>query len=241
MAGYASFAGFYDAVQGDRAEHADYADSLVRRERPEARRILELACGTGSVIARLRDRYEVCGVDGSPEMLALAAVKLPDVRLVQGDMTRVRLGETFDAVLCLYDSINHLLRWEDWEAFLDTACAHLDASGVLVFDVNTPRRLASLAAQPPAVRRFDGNVLLLDVVDVGDGIVNWELEVFEAHGDGNYRRHEETIPELGVPTEQIREALTRRFRRVRVIDPQRSRPTSRSGRVWFVARGSRGA
>lgn len=241
MAGYTSFAAFYDAVQGDRAEDADYVRSLLERERPEARRVLELACGTGSVLSRLRDRYEVVGVDRSPEMLAVATAKLPGVPLVEGDMTRVRLGERFDAVLCLYDSINHLLRWRDWELLFDTACAHLDRRGVLVVDVNTPRRLAWLAAQPPTVRRFDANVLLLDVIDVGDGIVNWELEVFEARGDGNYRRHKETIPELGVPTEHIREALTMRFRRVRVVDPQRSRPTSRSGRVWFVARGPSGS
>lgn len=241
MAGYASFAAFYDAVQGDRAEHADYVCSLLERERPDARRILELACGTGSVLSRLRDRYEVVGVDLSPEMLAVAAAKLPDVRLVEDDMTRVRLGETFDAVICLYDSINHLLRWPDWEALFDTACAHLDARGVLVFDVNTPQRLALLATQPPIVHRFDGNVLLLDVVGVGDGTVDWELNVFEALGDRMYRLHEETVPELGVPTERIREALAVRFQRVRVVDPQRSRPTSRSGRLWFVARGRRDA
>jgi SAM-dependent methyltransferase len=242
MPGYASFAAFYDAVQGERADDADFARSLVERGRPDARRVLELACGTGSVLARLRDGYEeVVGVDRSPEMLAVAAAKLPGVRLVEADMTTVRLGETFDAVLCLYDSVNHLLRWQEWEALFDTACAHLDPSGVFVFDVNTPRRLAWLADQPAIVRRFGGNLLLLDVVDAGGGVVDWELGVFEPVGDGTYRLHEETIPEIGFPAERIRAALEARFRRVRVADRQRSRPTARSGRLWFAARGPRPA
>ena len=71
--------------------------------------MLELACGTGSILAQLRDEYEVVGVDLSPQMLAIAWEKLPGVELIEGDMTEVRLGRTFDAVLCLYDSINHLL------------------------------------------------------------------------------------------------------------------------------------
>ena len=241
MAGYASFAAFYDAVQGDRADDADYARQIVEGARLEGTRLLELACGTGSVLARFRDRFEVVGVDLSQEMLDLAAAKLPGVRLVRGDIASVRLGETFDAVICLYDSLNHLLRWEDWEAFLDTAVAHLEPGGVLVFDVNTPRRLAWLAEQRPVVQWFDGNLLVLDVADAGGGVVDWHLRVFERTGEQTYRLHFETIPERGFPLERIRDAARARFRQVRVLDRQRSRPTARSGRLWFVCRGPRAA
>ena len=236
---YASFARFYDAVQGDRAAAADYARSLLERHRPDARTVLELACGTGSVLARLRDRYEVAGVDLSPEMLAIARRKLPGVELVRGDMSSVRLGRRFDAVLCLYDSVNHLLRWREWERFFDTARAHLDRDGILVFDVNTVDRLARLAAMPPAVQWFDRNLLLVDVADAGRGVVDWHLRVFERTGGDRYRLHESTIPERGFPTERIRVTLERRFRRVRVLDPQRSRPSVRSSRLWFAAAGPR--
>ena len=39
--------------------------------------VLELACGTGSVLARLRSQYEAVGVDLSEEMIAVARRKLP--------------------------------------------------------------------------------------------------------------------------------------------------------------------
>jgi SAM-dependent methyltransferase len=242
MSGYAAFARFYDAVQGDRADAADFARSLLERHHPQARRVLELACGTGSILARLRPRYEVTGVDLSAEMLAVARRKLAGVELVQADMTGVRLGRRFDAVLCLYDSINHLLRFRQWEAVFDRACEHLEPDGVFVFDLNTERRLAALAAAPPSVEWFDGNLLLLEVAAAGRGVVDWQLRVFEHTGEAaRYRLHETTIPETSFPLERIRESLLRRFRSVRILDPLRARPTSRSGRLWLVCGGPRPA
>jgi SAM-dependent methyltransferase len=237
MSEYAAFARFYDAVQGDRVDAAAHARSLLERHHPEARSVLELACGTGSILIALRERYEVAGVDLSDEMLAVARRKLPGVELVRADMTRVRLARRFDAVLCLYDSINHLLRFREWEAVFDTAREHLRPDGALVFDMNTQRRLAALAAAQPAVQWFDGNVLLLDVSDAGRGVVDWHLRVFERIGEARYRLHESTIPETSFPLDRIRESLARRFRRVRVLDPLRSRPTARSGRLWLVCTG----
>ena len=56
---------------------------------------------------QLEPSYDVSGVDRSEAMLDVARRKLPGARLVHDDMTTVDLGETFDVVLCVYDSINH--------------------------------------------------------------------------------------------------------------------------------------
>jgi ubiquinone/menaquinone biosynthesis C-methylase UbiE len=105
MQSYDVFAPFYDAVQGDRVEHGAYLRGLIEKHHPQARDVLELACGTGSVLKQLQDDYQVTGVDRSEEMLAIASAKVPQARLVVGDMTEVRLGRDFDVVLCVYDSI----------------------------------------------------------------------------------------------------------------------------------------
>jgi trans-aconitate methyltransferase len=68
------------------------------------------------MLAQLRPDYAVTGLDLSPQMLAVAREKVPDVRLVEGDMTAFRLEERFDVVLCVFDSINHLLDYAAWEA-----------------------------------------------------------------------------------------------------------------------------
>lgn len=235
--GYQVFAPFYDAVQGDRAEEVAYLVSLIEKHHPRATTVLELACGTGAVIDQLDQRYRVTGMDRSARMLELASQKLPRARLLEGDMTRLDLGETFDVVLCVFDSINHLLSFEQWEAVFDRAREHLDDGGLFVFDVNTERRLEALSKRPPRAHWFgDENLLVMDVTASADGTSVWGIRVFEHLGRSNYRLHAEDIREVSFPLERIKASLTERYRRVWVYDAQRARPTSRSGRLHFVCR-----
>ena len=235
MTGYAAFAPFYDQVMGDRGREAGYVHGLIQRHRPSAASVLELACGTGAILQLLQPHYEITGLDASQPMLDIAAKKVPRARLRHADMTRFDLGETFDAVLCVFDSINHLVRFSDWERVFDRARAHLADRGIFVFDVNTERKLAAFAVAPPWTQWFgDDNLLLIDVRGEGDGMYTWKVRVFEHFGDSAYRLHVEDIQEVAFPLEQIREALGRRFRRVRVFDAERARPTTRSERLYFV-------
>jgi SAM-dependent methyltransferase len=234
---YEVLARFYDAVQGDRAEHAAYLRSLIAKHNPDAKTVLELACGTGSILKQLLPHYEVTGLDRSQKMLALAAEKVPGVRLVQGDMTQTTLDERFDVVLCVFDSINHLLKFTEWQAVFDRAREQLAAGGIFIFDVNTQRRLEWLAAQPQVVQWFgDRDLLVLDVRRGTRGSFVWVIEIFEHLGNSNYRFHSEEISEVAFPTERIKAALSKRFGSVRLYDARRSRPTARSDRLHFVSR-----
>jgi SAM-dependent methyltransferase len=234
---YEVFAPFYDAVQGDRADHSAYIRSLIEEHHPEARTLLELACGTGSVMKQLASSYEVTGVDRSEAMLAVARKKLPGARLVQGDMTTVDLGETFDVVLCAFDSINHLLRFEEWEAVFDRALAHLNEGGIFVFDVNTEAQLERFSAQPPLSQWFEGaNVMIMDVARTSDGEYLWMVRVFEHLGDDDYKLHAEDVLEAAFPAERIEASLLERFTRVDVYDASRPEPSPESARLHFVCR-----
>jgi SAM-dependent methyltransferase len=199
--------------------------------------VLELACGTGSILLQLHPDFDVVGLDSAPEMLAVAAEKLPGARLVEADMTDFHLDERFDVVLCVYDSLNHLLDFAQWEAVFDRAHEHLADRGIFVFDVNTERRLAALAGERALATEFDdGHLLVLDVRH-GDAAntVLWDIRVFE-HLDGDrYRLHAEEIAEAAFPRERIEASLRERFRRVAVHDAQRRRPSPASGRLHFVA------
>jgi predicted TPR repeat methyltransferase len=236
MDSYATLAQFYDGVQGDRVDHARYLESLIDKHHPRAKSLLELACGTGSVLEQLKPRYRITGIDISDEMLECAAQKLPEERLLYGDMRRFDLGETYDVVLCVFDSINHLLRFAEWEMVFERACAHVDDGGLFIFDINTERRLAALAAGPPSTQWFgEANLALFDVVD-DNGVSVWRIRIFEHIESSNYRLHAEDIREVSFPPERIKESLRRQYRRVWIYDARRSRPTPRSDRLHFVCR-----
>lgn len=235
MTGYEVFAPFYDRVMGDRGREGAFLHELIQRHRPGAATVLELACGTGAILEQLSSRYEVTGLDVSRQMLDIASAKVPPARLLREDMTRFALGETFDAVLCVFDSLNHLVTFAEWEAVFERACEHLNDRGVFVFDVNTNRKLAAFASDPPWTQWLDDDsLLLIEVRHEGDGVYGWKLRVFE-HGVGaDYRLHVEDIREATFPLERIRASLSERFARVRVYDAERQRPTSRSLRLYFA-------
>jgi SAM-dependent methyltransferase len=233
---YHAFAPFYDAVQGDGAEPAALLRKLIERYHPSARTVLELACGTGSILKQLRPDYEVTGLDLSAPMLEVAAEKVPGVRIVEADMTRFSLDDRFDVVLCVYDSINHLLEFAQWQDVFARAQEHLNDGGLFLFDINTERRLASLTTRTPLVQWFgEGHVLVMDVRDDADGVVVWDIRIFEHQGGDRYLLHSEDIREVSFPRSRIEQGLREHFRRVSAHDGRRTRPTTASERIHFVA------
>jgi SAM-dependent methyltransferase len=238
MSGYSSFAPFYDAVQGDGAERAGFVRELIQNHCPSAQTVLELACGTGSILEQLQESYMVTGLDLSPQMLEVAREKVPRARLIESDMTTFRLDENFDVVLCVYDSISHLLDWSQWEAVFDRAHEHLNSGGIFIFDINTKHRLAALCEYQPAVRWFgDRHLLVMDVKPSDkEAVVTWRLRIFEHLGKSRYGLHEADIDETSFPCDQIAESLRKRFRRVGSRDPERQRRSAASGRLYFIAK-----
>ena len=235
MTGYDAFAPFYDQVMGDRGQEAAYVRALIERHSPNAATVLELACGTGAILEHLQGDFDLAGLDASQPMLDIAAKRVPRARLFCEDMTNFDLDESFDAVLCVFDSINHLVSFADWERVFDRATAHLAERGVFVFDVNTERKLAAFAVAPPWTQWFgDDNLLLIDVRDEGDGVYAWKVRIFEHCDDSTYRLRVEDIRETAFPLERIRQGLAGRFRHIRVFDAERSRPTALSQRLYFV-------
>jgi SAM-dependent methyltransferase len=234
MASYDTFAKFYDAVMGDRAEATECLREFIRKGCPEAKTILELGCGTGSVLKHLAKEYEVCGLDQSRKMLSVTRKKVPQARLFRQDMVRFNLPERFDVICCVYDSINHVLSFAGWKKLFASVYRHLADGGIFVFDVNTQKKLNRHIAEPAWVHPFGNNLLIIKVTDARNHASNWNIRVFE-HTKGNrYLLHEENIQEVSFPKSSIVAALKVHFRRVKVIDADRNRPSSDSERLYFI-------
>jgi SAM-dependent methyltransferase len=233
---YADFAKFYDQIMGDRSAIIERVRGYVRRFLPDAGSLLELGCGTGAVLAGLADGLQVTGVDLSPDMLATATARLPGIRLVRADITEFSLGTTFDVVICVFDTLNHLPTFEAWQAMFRQADAHLAAGGLFVFDINTVGRLRRLAAAPAHVEDFGPHTLIMDVTAGEGGVFPWDVRIFERVQDDQFRLHHERIGELGVPLARIHEALTPRFELLEATDTQGRPASDESDRAYFVYR-----
>ena len=100
--------------------------------------MLDAACGSGGHALWLaRQGYEVTGADVSPVMIELARQKAAaaglDVPFVVGDLANLQASSSvYDAVLCLGNSLPHLLTQDDLVAALRGMAGVLRPGGVLV-------------------------------------------------------------------------------------------------------------
>src|SRR5579864_2281098 len=108
--------------------------AVIEGASPGARTLLDVACGTGALLAEMRRWYAVEGVDLSREMLAVARRRLPDVTLAEADMRTLDLGRTFDAVTCLFSSIGYVTEPAELAPTIARLAAHVGRGGVLVVD-----------------------------------------------------------------------------------------------------------
>lgn len=140
-----AYAHYYDLLylNKDYAGEAEYVVAHIRKQAPQAKRILELGCGTGAHAEHLaRMGYTVHGLDMSKAMLARAEARkttLPSeiaARLTfgVGDVRTVRTGETYDAIISLFHVMSYQTSNADLKAVFETASAHLQPSGLFLFD-----------------------------------------------------------------------------------------------------------
>jgi SAM-dependent methyltransferase len=236
MADYDLLARHYDAVTGDSSTETAFIDSLIRQCNGPTVTLLEVACGTGGIIAPLAGRYRVSGLDISPGMLAVARTKLPEgTPLYQADMSGFRLDATFDAIICVYHGVNHLLGFAAWEGFFDCAYQHLNDGGVLIFDIYTTGYLQRMTGAPEMVQQFDGNQLRINVRAAGGGVFEWNIEVSAPRPGGRHEPLTEVIRTTSFPLPEVSEALGTRFTDISVIESSSGDADDEDGnRTWFV-------
>ena len=170
--------------------------------------ILELGCGTGRILFPLaKAGHRVCGLDLSPFMLEKCREKLrcfsaharERIRLVEGDMTRFNLGETFRLVILPFRPFQHLQNVEEHMACLRAAHEHLDPGGSFILDVfqTDPKRMhdpsyLKESEIPGEVRLQDGRRIRL-----GERVVAYhraiqandvEMIYYVTHPDGRTER-----------------------------------------------------
>jgi len=144
---------YYTQCYRSRRHDVDY---YVRLARVCAGSVLEFGCGNGRItLAMAQAGANVCGVDLSKPMLMDLEQRLTKVpvtlrnriRLIQGDMRNVQLGQRFALIIAPFNVMLHLYTRSDVEQFLLNVKSHLEPGGQFVCDVSLPL-VADLARSP---------------------------------------------------------------------------------------------
>lgn len=143
---YSVLAAGYDVVMGhvDYGEWASYVQGLIESFHPNAERVLELGCGTGSLALELQpeESYEYWATDRSETMLKVARRKAAEgdvpIAFSRADFTDFTVDRSVDVVLLLYDGLNYLLDERNVARLFEQAYQALDERGLFIVDQTTP-------------------------------------------------------------------------------------------------------
>ncbi len=156
MTTYNKFASVYDQMGAD--EHSvkmvEYCRRIFKKFGIYPETGLDLCCGTGTAIRHFCEQgIKMSGLDRSAQMLSQAAIKLKGhkVTLYQKELPKFRLLDnksgktvTFDLVTSFYDSLNYLKSEVQLKTAFKNVAKHLNRSGWIIFDMNTPLALKTL-------------------------------------------------------------------------------------------------
>lgn len=126
----------YDKIYSfkDYRAEAEAVHARIQQAHPEAKNLLEVACGTGKHLEHLKAHYQAVGLDLDAKQLEEARQRNPEIAFHQGDMRSFDLGCPFDAVTCLFSSIGYAGSVEGLNQAIASMARHLNPGGVLLVE-----------------------------------------------------------------------------------------------------------
>jgi SAM-dependent methyltransferase len=126
----------YDAIYRFKnyARESDRLRDLINEAMPNARSILDVACGTGEHAKFLKRHYAIDGVDINEDYLRVARLKNPSGDYTRADMTDFDRGRTYDVVTCLFSAIAIVGTYERLERAITCMARHVGPGGALIIE-----------------------------------------------------------------------------------------------------------
>lgn len=194
----------YDLIYAEKpyAEEAAFVHRCIQAYQPNAKTMLELACGTGTHSLLLEKyRYNIIATDYSPDMLARAREKAQKensrVDFRQQDMRTLDVPERpFDVIICLFDSIGYVGTNENILQALKGVHRHLASDSLFLFEFWHAGAMLR-HYEPLRVRRFQTFHSEIERISetrisYGDQLCYVSYTINELNQDGTYQTTEET-------------------------------------------------
>ncbi len=199
--------------------------------------IIDLCCGTGNTAAHLSDRgYAVWGIDSSAAMLEYARRAAPQASFRCQDARQLTVAHEVPAVLCLFDSLNHMMCMEDLRQVFARVYLALKPGGLFFFDMNTLEKYATRWEGRTSILQDDHVAAIVTNFDMRARIATFSAAIFQQQ-EGQWVRRDVTLTQRAYRLNEITQALAQEhFEPVRVLEGASTAHTQHFwGRQFFLA------
>ncbi|MFA9558808.1 class I SAM-dependent methyltransferase [Evansella sp. AB-rgal1] len=199
------FASVYDALMED----VPYNQWMIYTKKflKERSRILDLACGTGTLAILLQKQgYVVQGADISQHMLTIAEEKVRNektlIPLFQQDMRTLEGFHDLDGVTLFCDGLNYLREEDDVQDTFSRVATALRTGGVFLFDVHTTYKMVNIFLDQLYGENGE-DISYLWFCSPGEEkfSVEHSLTFFVKQANGSYERMDEELYQRTFPQE----------------------------------------
>lgn len=244
MDAYTGFAQVYDTLM-DNVPYKEWGERIIRLLRHygvTGGLMLDLGCGTGNLTEFFaRAGYDMIGVDISSEMLSVALEKKQksglDILYLEQDMRELELYGTVSAAVCCCDTLNYILKYDEFVSVLRLVNNYLDPEGIFIFDLNTIFKYEQIGDSVIAENREACSFIWENSWHNLEKINEYDLNIFIREEDGRYRRFTETHFQRGYAVEQVVKAVEEAgMELLDIQDDMGQAPMLDSGRIYVIAR-----
>ena len=237
---YKSFAAVYDEfTAAPYDEWLLYIEKIWKNYGHTPVSVLDLACGSGKMTRLLAKKgYDTIGIDFSGELLAIARQNDDKTLYLQQNMQDFELYGAVDSIVCLCDSLNYILEYNDLCKIFKLCHKYLEPNGVFIFDLNTEHKYKNILADNSFCETSKNMAYIWENQYFDDEKINeYELTYFIKEKNNQYSRHSEIHSQKAYNPTQIQTALlSANFQNINIYnDLTLNPPTNTSERLFFVA------
>lgn len=239
---YGAFAAVYDRMQYD----VNYElwiqkiHEIVSAYNPNAKKMLELACGTGTIgIGLSKKGYIVEGLDISEDMLAVAQTKAYDagvkMRFYHQDMWQFQTKKKYDVIYCMCDGLNYIVDEGQMADVFESIYNHLVPDGLLIFDISSHYKLSEVIGNKTFAETFETEAYIWEnEFDESQDLLSFTLTLF-VEEENVYQRYEEYHQQRAYKVEDMLAFSKPRFEMIQISDGDTFETLKQmSNRIGFI-------
>ncbi|GAB6106241.1 class I SAM-dependent DNA methyltransferase [Fusibacter bizertensis] len=239
---YSEFASVYDLMQYD----IDYPlwinqlDQILKKYKSNAKTVLELACGTGTISIGLSQKGYLCeALDLSEDMLTIAQSKAYEqgakIKFYNQNMDSFNTKKKYDMICCMCDGMNYQKDMETLSKVMKQIAMHINKEGIIVFDLSTKYKLKEIIGNNTFAETFENEAYIWEnEYDEDHNILNFSLTLFKNAGEG-YERFEEYHTQKAYDLEEVLSVIEPFFDVIEIVDGDNFLPVeAHAQRICFI-------